>query len=79
MENSTELLFAMELIKRAEVLQDRAAGQYAAQERSSGVTTPTDTLRAEYKQLHPYKEFLPKALQEARDVAAFIETSLNDW
>lgn len=72
MEKTADLLLAMELIKRAELLQDRAAGLFAVQERANGSGLAVDVLRGQYKRLHPYQEFLKPALQEANIALEFI-------
>lgn len=75
MTTSTDLLAAFELIKRAELIQERAAAVYAQGERAKGNTATTDVLRSHFKEMHPYMQHIPRALQEAKDVAAYIATT----
>lgn len=75
MKPATELLLAAELIKRAEVLRDKDAADFAAQELRKGSRVPLDVLLTKFAQQHPYPEYLSRALAELESVADLVMQS----
>lgn len=72
MRPATDLLLAAELIKRAEVLRDKDAAEFAAKELRKGSMTPLDVLLTRFANLHPYQQYLGKAMAELESVAEFV-------